>query len=222
MLEPYVHALIKFGQQEHLEELRRTGRFRMLQLSTFQNMEDDVGRGDRDDGLSAVYQPDQIRMSVMGIDIPSEAIVGPIKIARTITSKCHVFCMHAITSERVIAFLNQKAPLIDPNNLRLGSHALIILNGIEFLRRVRLAAKKLHIELDAKLVNYVDPATHHGSVDAFTKFSSYAYQAEWRFLTSPSEEGILWLPVEQGLEDISMVVPIAELDQLKVQSRIPQ
>lgn len=58
-----IYSLVKFGQKVHLEELQRTGHLRMLRLAEFQRMDDNVSRGDPNEGLAALYQPGRVVMT---------------------------------------------------------------------------------------------------------------------------------------------------------------
>jgi len=204
-----IFSLVKIGKREHLDDFRKTGRMRMPQLATFQSMEDDVGRGDRHDGLTAWLQPDQCKATFAGIAL--EGMIKPIMISHDDTALHHVYCLHAITSLRLPAVLEQQAPAIEPENFKLGTHALIITNVTEFTNRLQTAARSANINLQAGPVEYVDPDTYHGAIGAFRKFRSFAYQSEWRVLVDPTGSDIFWLQLDGGIEDISIVV---ESDQI--------
>lgn len=217
-----IYLFVRFDKKEYLDELRRTGRLRMRRLAAFQQMEDQVGRGDRDDGLSAIYQPDQVK--VRWGDIELTDVVGPIKVAHNDTALHHVFCVHAVTSDRITAVLEHGEPMISPQNFGLGDYALVFTDHSEFIRRIAVAAEQLRLSWTAGLVKYVDPNTHNGSVDALTKFDSYSYQCEWRLILPPSGDEIFWFSVG-SLEDITMVVPVSELSTMSFRERreeIPQ
>jgi hypothetical protein len=125
-----IYSLAKIGKPEHLDDFRKTGRMRMPRLATFQDMEDDVGRGDRYDGLTAWLQPDKCVATFAGITL--EGLMKPIEVSHAETARYHVYCLHAITSRRLPAIFEQDAPAIDPENFKLGTHALIITNVTEF------------------------------------------------------------------------------------------
>lgn len=204
-----IYSLVKIGKPEHLEDFRKTGRMRMPRLATFQGLEDDVGRGDRHDGLAAWLQPEKCVVKFK--DITLTGLIRPVAVSLDDTARHHVFCLHAITSYRLPAIFDEAAPAIDPENFKLGTHALIITNPTEFIRRLTAAAKRAKIGLLAGPVEYLDPDVHHGEVGAFRKFKSYAYQSEWRVLVDPTSDEILWLDLG-SLEDISLLVSTSEIN----------
>jgi hypothetical protein len=120
--------------------------------------------------------------------------------------------MHAITSLRLPAILEEGAPAIESENFKLGTHALIITNVTEFANRLKAAARRAKVSLQAGPVEYVDPDTYHGAIGAFRKFKSFAYQSEWRVLIDPTDNNIFWLQFEGGLEDISIIAETAEIN----------
>ena len=205
-----IYSLVKIGKPEHLDDFRKTGRMRMPRVATFQGLEDNVGRGDPHDGVTAWLQPDKCVVKFK--DITFTGLVSPVAVSHEDTALHHVFCLHAITSHRLPAVLAEGAPAIDPENFKLGTHALIITNTTEFIRRVTVAAKRAKVGLIAGPVEYLDPDVYHGEVGAFRKFKSYAYQSEWRILVDPTDKEILWLELNGGLEDISQVVRTADIN----------
>ena len=106
---PFILSLVKIGKKAHLEELQRTGSLRMLRLAAYQEMEDNGGRGDVNEGMTAMFQPDK---SVVKLgEHTLTGLAGPVKVYHASTQK-HVFCMHAITSRRLPAIFDEGAPSI--------------------------------------------------------------------------------------------------------------
>lgn len=208
-----IYLFVRFDKKEYLDELRRTGRLRMRRLAAFQQMEDHVGRGDRNDGLCAIYQPDQVKIRWGGIEL--DGMVGPIKVRLNNTALHHVFCVHAVTSDRISAVLEGGEPVISPRNFGLGDYALVFTDYREFVRRIAVEAEQRRLSWTAGLVKYVDPNTHNGPIDALTKFDSYSYQCEWRLILPPSGDEIFWFSVG-SLEDITEVVPVSELSMMSL------
>ena len=72
---------------------------------------------------------------------------------------------------------------------KFGSHAIVITDGKEFIRRVTSAAKSKGYRIDKKLVTYYDPMNIEGSFgnlysirSLFMKRNKYGYQKEFRFV----------------------------------------
>lgn len=209
-----IYSLIKFGEKEHMEMLRETGRLRMLRLAAFQAMEDNVGRGDRDEGLSGLYQPEKVVVTWGGITL--EGFVGPIRAAHDVNALRHVFCLVAVTSRRLEA-LTEGEPIVPVGNIALGKWAVVITNVSEFIERVKAATARANLSLKAGSVGYVDPKTYSGEMGAFMKFDSYAHQCEWRIVLPPTGDEVYWLDLGSDLKDISVLAPAAEVNEgLKV------
>lgn len=200
-----------------MEQLRETGKLFMLRLAEFQTMEDNVGRGDRDDGLSGLYQPEQV--IVTWGDRTLEGFAGPIKVEHDVNAQRHVFCLVAVTSRRLEA-LRAGAPLVPPENIGLGKWAVVFTNVTEFINRVMAATARANLSLKAGLVEYIDPKTHHGEVGAFRKFDSYSHQCEWRIVLPPSGNKVYWLDLGGDLKDITVLAPADEVNEgFKIETR---
>lgn len=205
-----IYSLVKFGQRMHLEELQRTGSLRMLRLAAFQQMEDDVCRGDPNEGLALLYQPDRVVVTFAGSTIKD--LAAPIKVSFHADAEHHVSCFHAVTSHRLPAIFENNAPTIASENFGLGEYALVITNVTEFINRLTAAAHRTEVSLQAGLVEYIDTETHHGKVGAFCKLKAYAHQSEWRILLPPSGQETFYFELGQGLEDISAIVATADIN----------
>lgn len=206
---PVIFSLVKIGKKEHLEQLQRTGSLRMMRFAAYQGMEDNVGRGDINEGMAAMFQPDQA--VVKWGDHTLTGLLGPIKISYDSDVKKHVFCMHAITSHRLSAIFDEGASPIDPENFGLGEHALIITNVTAFIERLKEVAYRRGPSFHAGLVEYIDPNTHHGQVGPFRKSVKYSHQSEWRIVIEASDKEIFLYELGQGLEDISVLAPCADI-----------
>src|SRR5579884_4093957 len=106
---PVIYVLVKIGEQAHMEEMRRTGRLRMQRLSAFQALEDNVGRGDPNEGAAALFQSDRVTLTIGGHQL--QGLVGPIRLAYNEDLSKHMFCFHAVTSGRFPAFFEEQAPV---------------------------------------------------------------------------------------------------------------
>lgn len=217
---PTLLLLIKTGKKDHLAQLQRTGALRMQRLATFRAMDDNVGRGDPDEGTVAMLQPDHVVVTFG--DVTIDRIVGPIKVTYDADVQQHVFCLHAVTGDKHAAIFEAGAPPLDPKNLRLGDHALVITNVPAFLERLKAAARHQRFRLKAGLVTYIDPDLHHGRMGPLLKTMSYAHQSEWRVVIEGADPDILIFELGQGLEDISILVPCAAVcSQMKFKMRSP-
>jgi hypothetical protein len=95
--------LLKLGEREHLEMLRR-GLLYMNSLAFFKSLEADQTRRDRREGIDYIYQPGDCEF-VLDPGIPgfekirasaASGLAG-VQIRMQRTSSCNIFCLFAVT-----------------------------------------------------------------------------------------------------------------------------
>lgn len=175
-----VLGLFKFGQESHIEEFCKLGRLFMQPLRKFRRLEADELRGDSNEGTHWTFPSEQVKlqMEVEGKfrDIPG--ISGPIRYSRDADQNVNVFCMYALRREN-------PQLLIDPRNFAFGDAYALLMDGDDFLRRVRKALLPQGQELRWQLVDYVDSRIHAGPMGIFSKFTHFQYQSEFRIALLP-------------------------------------
>ncbi len=202
-----VLAFLKFGTKLHMDEFVREGHLFMRPLAEFVAMEQDTLRGDKHEGLTSILQADGCELSctdVNGIWRPVGKIVGPVGHRDPGALNSNVFCMYALRGSRVTSW-------VDPRNRGFGDAFVILMDGDEFLRRVRTAAEREGIPLDWGPVEYVDPLTYSGRMGPFRKLSTHAYQSEFRLVIKPGTGQLFSLWVG-SLKDIAIVGPSDEVN----------
>lgn len=211
MSQERVLGLLKFGKRAHIEDFIREGHLYMNTLSYFAGLENEMLRGDKDEGSTFCMQSDKAKLS---IEIDGEfkeipGIVGPILIREDANLTANVFCMYAVHD-------NQGTILVDPQNLGFGDTYALLTKGDEFLRRVRVAAEKTGKDLQWNLVTYVGRDTYDGRMGIFRKFSMFSYQSEFRVALSPSDGS----PYSLRIGDLSDIAVIGKLAQINEDLRI--
>lgn len=194
--------LLKFGKKIDMEAFQG-GVLYMNTLKHFQTLECCELRGDKDEGLSAVYQAKGAilsRQNDKGECVPIGTIVDQLHYREKDSAHANVFCMHALQVE-------PQKQNIDERNFKFGDTFVLILDPIEFLNRVKRAAAQKRIEVYHKLVEYVDRKKYKGPIGPFRKFSEFSYQNEFRILISRESPG----PYELNIEDISDITEQGEL-----------
>ena len=167
--------LLKFGKKIDMKAFQE-GILYMNTLEHFQKRESCELRGDKDEGLSAIYQAKGgilSRQNDKGEYVPVGTIVDEVHYRDKNSAYVNVFCMY------VLQFYPQKK-CIDERNFKFGDTFVLILNPIEFLNRVKRAASQRGIEIYHKLVEYIDREKHNGSMGPFRKFKEFSYQNEFR------------------------------------------
>ncbi|MEI9948273.1 MAG: hypothetical protein WDO74_04665 [Pseudomonadota bacterium] len=209
-----VLILIKFGCQEHMESLLKEGALYFETLKYFRELKDGGElRGDPDEALGEIYRHSQITTFKVNaadgthIDLldPRHGIsVERLEVRYSEADRLNVYCMYALTPQSVY---------IDPRCLKFGTHAVLIRDKREFLKRVHLAYKSdgTFQAFQSELVRYVDDGVHSGDFAPFCKYRPYAYQSELRLALSPPLGRPFILRIG-SLEDIAEICLSADLN----------
>ena len=194
--------LVKFfGKANHADDFVR-GQIFANRLSEFKQAEDsdESGRMDRHEGTIAWLQPGIGRLTLNGMDM-SDDLAGPIQIQKNWLNHLNVFCAHAahsgdfdlanLSNDNVEALRQE---LMIPNEcLSLGKYAVVVMNVLEFITRMRDSAQAKGYRIRWGLVKYYDPATFHGNFHdeeaAFWKQNHYSFQREYRFTMNSGSLG---------------------------------
>jgi hypothetical protein len=198
-----IHALLKFGAREHMEQLVKEGALFMQPISYFIALEDNASRGDKHEALSEYRQGPGTRVIIDGKHELSHE-KGTLKY---LTARhegelaCNIFSAIAITS----AYSQ-----VDPENKTLGDACVVIYQPKVFLERFLAAAASVG-SAEYGLVKYV-AADYSGAMGPFTKFSEgFAHQNEYRVLVRPGSPAPLVLRLG-SLEGIAELGPSATIN----------
>jgi hypothetical protein len=200
-----VLGLVKFGAREHLEEFAK-GTLYMNTLQRFIEDERCSLRKDSNEGMVHMLRGDGARldMEINGKLKPVAELRGPILLGNPSERRANVFCMYSLREPESKVF-------VDSRNLGFGDTFALLLDGDEFLRRVKAAAKQTGHEVRCDLVEYVDESSYQGPLGIFKKLSCFAYQSEFRIALIPGENKALRLHVGE-LSDIILLGPLSELN----------
>lgn len=204
--------LLKFGKKSDMEAFQK-GILFMNTLEHFQKLECCEIRGDKEEGLSAIYQAKGgtlSRQNNKGVFVPTGTIVDKVRYREKNSAYVNVFCMYALQ------FYPQKQ-YIDKRNFTFGDTFVLILNPIEFLNRVKRAATQKGIAVHHNLVKYVDRERHNGPMGPFRKFKEFSYQNEFRILVSLPD---LQNPYILNIDDISDITEQGDLSYENVNSKV--
>lgn len=202
-----VLALFKFGEREHIDQFVHEGHIYMNSLKYFKTLEGDLLRTDKHEGASYSLQADGaiLRMEHNGKWVDVATIRDQIISSDGNEHLTKVFCMYVLLE-------SASKNLVDHRNFDFGDTFVILKDGDEFLRRVHATAEKENIVLKKGFVEYVDKATHDGTMGVFRKFSEFAYQSEFRLSVVTDKETPFSLRIGD-ISDISMIGPLAELNK---------
>ncbi len=217
-----IFGLIKFGEEKHIKDLQK-GLMYMNPIIFYEKIENTNAIGDKDEGLGFHLLPEKITLTIDNHVIDSNDIVKPILLRINKEQNINIFCMYAITFDKLVE--HNLDFILDKIVKNFGNYCLVITNRNKFLERVNNAIENINktkekkIEMYEKgfgLVEYVDKETYHGKIGVFRKFEEYEYQNEFRLaLEVPNE-----LRGEKGefrlkIGDISDISKLCRTDKLE-------
>lgn len=194
-----VHALLKFGAHEHMEQLLKEGALYMQPISYFIALEADPWRGDKHEALTEYHQGPGTSIVIDGKhELSHEKGLKFISIRHEEETNCNLFCLIAITPTY---------REVDVRNDNLGDACVFIHKPGIFLERFRTAALAAHPTMAWGPVEYVPRATYSGPMGPFRKFAEgYEHQNEVRCLVRPGSSNSVVLKLG-SLQDIAELGP---------------
>jgi hypothetical protein len=206
-------VILKFGAEEHVQQLSERGLLYLKRLDYFRCTEDELPlRFDPWEGADHVMQPGRghIKLNGRRFDLAGPGLLwlgGP--------PLPHVFCAFALTDERAAAARECRAAIVDRRNAAWGTHALAILDVPEFLKRAGAAFRQLSLGYWEGLVDYV-ANDYAGELGPFRKREKFRFQSEFRFAVHGHPEDVLIVEIG-SLEDISVLVAAKDAVALEVE-----
>jgi hypothetical protein len=135
-------------------------------------------------------------------------ISGPVRVRHRANLTANVFCMYVLRGSHATTG-------IDARHRDFGDTFVVFTDGDEFLARARAAAERLGLEMQSKLVEYVDPLVYRGSMGIFRKYARFSFQSECRLALLPGNGAPFCLRLG-SLADICL---IGDLHDSIVESR---
>ena len=206
--------LLKLGQKEHLEMLRK-GLLYMNTLDYFNKLEADPARSDPFEGTDRITQPQHVRHLILDVDIPGrtphaihpQSLLAPIRWARRQTSACSVFCMYAIAAPIL-------GPVFPGEHEWFGDHFVCFTDTSEFLTRIARAVNSEGLRGEFGMVEYYDESEYTGDTGRFRKRSRFAYQCEFRIVVEPGLDGPRRFEIGDLTDITSEVMPRSLADEV--------
>jgi hypothetical protein len=210
--ERRVWALFRFGQGNHLEQLRKDGVVYMNSQCYFAKLEADLLRGDRFEGTDRIIQPKALKRLIIesNVDsrkfiIPASQLRGPLGLSLG-KSSCNIYCTFAVTETASFS--------VDETNFGFGDSFVIVLDIQTFVDRLRAAAKAVDLDLYYGFVEYYDPNVFSGETGPFKKPATFAYQKEFRFVVQPGSRDAIVLRLGSLRDITSDIFPLSEINRL--------
>lgn len=198
-----IYAFVRFFKTEAHRDSFLRGEIYMNRLKYFKKYEeaDACNIGDKHEGISGWFQPDQIKLRIGHPDTGKEFLLdhfaGPVVIGLRRHEDYHVYCMSALYCDSEDRFESldelRSRVLLDTEKGDLGDYCSVI-RGEDFVDRLHAALtdeEQLGHLVGSGLVDYFDPDTFHGAFNGtgafeddiaiFRKKNCFSHQKEYRF-----------------------------------------
>jgi hypothetical protein len=202
-------VLLKFGQRDHLEQLREGGVVYMNPQTYFAKLEADALRSDRFEGADRIIQPNALKRLIVQsnvdarkLTIPASQLRGPLRLS---LGPCNIYCMFAVTEPARFS--------VDERCFGFGDSFVIVWDTQAFVDRLTAAARAVHLDLQYRLVEY-DPNVLSGETGPFRKPATFAYQNEFRFVVQPGSCDAIVLRLGSLIDITYGIYPLSEINRL--------
>lgn len=101
---------------------------------------------------------------------------------------------------------------MDKRNFQLEDHALVLLDGQQFMDRIASTLKSKRIAFQTDLVEYVDD-DDTGCLGPFRKRKAFSYQSEWRLVCYDGPGRARKIRIGD-IRDISVIADTGQINQL--------
>lgn len=188
-----IYAFVKIFENECHAKDFLSGKLFMNTLRSFKEYTDLAGelRGDKYEGIIALYQPREIdEIKIGDVTIPASELAAPIVVHGNELLNENVFCIYSlnsfghdsVSSETLAEF--RRTIELHESCFGLGKYCVVVLNATEFLLRCRVALEKLNINATLGLVEYFNEHEFHGNLNkdrhGYQKRSLFKHQREYR------------------------------------------
>src|SRR6185437_12070425 len=195
------YAYVKFfSERDHAEQFLDGDLF-MQRLACFRRQEDEEGRWDSTEGVSAWLQKKgiEIQLTIPSIgvaNITEHDLAAPVSFSLSEIDELYIFCMYAYYTQRPLptddprdVYGDDRLPeleaslQVDPRCLKFGQDA-VVLPALPFMERLKAAAPGLGLSVRADHVRCYDEEVLNGHFDhkdvPFRKQKRFEYQREYR------------------------------------------
>ncbi|MFO1154141.1 MAG: hypothetical protein U1E42_10850 [Rhodospirillales bacterium] len=201
-------VLFKFGQRQHLEQLR-SGRLYCNNQSYFYSIDDNnIARNDRYENMDYLVQANQIRRFWLTYKDGSEydlQAAGPVRITLGGHHR-NIFCCYAVSDITHIK--------CDARNFAFGDSFVMITHTQEFLDRCAAAARSAGFIPTWGPVTYFDYTTYTGDTGPHYKINDLSYQNEFRLVITPGKRTPVILDIGDATDITSKIGELAQINNL--------
>lgn len=235
-----IHFFVKVFSERAFREEFLNGSLYMNALKYFRGLNEETkyNIADKHEGAYQISQPHELTLSVNGVQINPQDMVGPIIFSMNWMEQINVFCLTYLHSHGILdqdSFDEDEYELLKSyyrlpdESYKIGEHAAVIHNVPEFMNRIKKELERCidNHEIDEysyKPVEYYDENTDSFSIDessldsAFKKNNKYAHQSEFRVAVRKENNECKAYRLEIGdIRDIVWICSTKEINKnLKV------
>ncbi len=180
------------------------GNLYLNNLSYFSSLDSsDQVRCDSHEGLTDCLQVKSISIqNAEGDWVPIGEIQNPVVFEGDYSENLNVLCLYSIT--------DRQGDFFDERNVQFGEVTVLIKDLLEFISRIRTAAKVKGWEIGHSPIEYVSRNTYNGRMGPFRKFDEFSYQNEFRFSLKTDVKS----PCVLSVGDLRDIVCVIETKQI--------
>jgi hypothetical protein len=206
------HAILVFiriGSQKHIYDLYENGTVYMNPITRFKKIEDELLRGDPNEGAINLSDTKNGTFKIEGID--RDFNYTRLRYGEFLKNG-NLFCLYAISSN---GFTSPNDFKFDEKNLEFGSHCLMIKQPGVFIKRVEHELKQLGYNYKHGFVKYYEEKEHYWNLTPFHKPKAYEYQKEFRFFVEHKKKDPLKINIG-SMESYSEIFETKDLLSLRL------
>lgn len=147
----------------------------------------DTVRFDPHDGVDESRQVSKVEIKDESGNWLRLPVVGPVTLRSKLSGKLNILCLYAMT--------DREGDFFDSRNLAFGDQAVVITNLLEFIRRIKAAAKVAGKKVQHGPIQYVEREIHDGPMGSFRKYREQTYQNEFRFVFTDGDGSVCRLSI---------------------------
>lgn len=226
-----IFSFVKLFEKKSYAEDFLNGKLFMNTIRSFKEYNDESGelRGDKYEGIVALYQPEKLGEIRFGEHIITASnLAAPIVLHGNHLLNHNVFCIYSINSrghdtvsaETLSEF--KRTLELHESCFGLGKYCVVILNASQFIERCKFAIEMLNVNGNLGLVDYFKEHEFHGNMPegklGYQKRSIFSHQREFRIKVDLNRIESSPYVFEIGdLSDIAAITTSKEFnDQLKL------
>ncbi|WP_395066575.1 hypothetical protein [Flavobacterium sp.] len=210
-MEHTIKLFLKLGSEENILDLFENGTIYMNTIEYFRKVEDQELRGDKYEGVSRVINSLPGTFKIPGIDREFNYI----KIHLTEAHKeviGNIYSLYAISSK---GFPNPLDFAFDKNNLRFGTHCLVIKDLPLFFKKIEKELKNNNYKFRHGFVDYYNKDEVNRKITLFEKPLEFEYQKEFRFYVE--DYGMKPIKIQIGsIEKYAEIFKIEDILEFKL------